>query len=537
MEGKDSLDVELSKIPRRLDFGLMDPDSYSSDRVNNLVNVLNTYDNYIDTFESIEITDYDNCLDKSKYLISYDLHNLLMNGYKIKRDRTISKSEHGVYIVVFKVIKVAGKDVLIYKYIKYPYIFYDCLYTYFVKESNSLVVRNGNSVGTDYLFVIDNLLFTKDSLESEIKRMSDNFKLEGLHRNSRAIYPRNIVDMFKLLLQGCPIFLNDDYIAKFLELAVKRQIYDIMVSMINLYHFYDEDKSAGLDIVKEALNKMNYENYNFLGRVVFVTDDLDSLINRLQVSFNGSVNQGPQAWRGQSDSLSNTINSIDNDFRKSMNRHNQYHVNTGNIPRNSLIGRSKFSYQNIHLNIGNVRWYSVKTYRSPVMQDSQEVYNDIAEYLRNSPINSDTQLKIETSLYDYSYITLTENLLNSDKPQINYKLINRKFSDLLVEERTRLMDYINRVREVNFVKEPRKANDLIQYLFSIVLKELKDDYIMSVIYGRLFKIVSKYHIALDSNRAVDIFVDIGTDLVENYFYVLYSKQKVEKGDNEYRLSD
>jgi hypothetical protein len=48
----------------------------------------------------------------------------------------------------------------------------------------------------------------------------------------------------------------------------------------------------------------------------------------------------------------------------SLNRHNQYHVDTGNIPKNSLIGRSIFSYQNIHLNIGNVRWYSSKTYLS-----------------------------------------------------------------------------------------------------------------------------------------------------------------------------
>jgi hypothetical protein len=45
-----------------------------------------------------------------------------------------------------------------------------------------------------------------------------------------------------------------------------------------------------------------------------------------------------------------------------MNRHNQYHVNMGRIPKNSLIGRSKFSYQNIHLNIGNVRWFSSKNY-------------------------------------------------------------------------------------------------------------------------------------------------------------------------------
>ena len=94
------------------------------------------------------------------------------------------------------------------------------------------------------------------------------------------------------------------------------------------------------------------------------------------MSIYSDVNQGPQAWRGQSDSLSNAIQAIDYDFRNSMNRHNQYHVNVGNIPRNSLIGRSKFSYQNIHLNIGNVRWYSTKKYNQPVMKDYSNVYNE-----------------------------------------------------------------------------------------------------------------------------------------------------------------
>ena len=42
------------------------------------------------------------------------------------------------------------------------------------------------------------------------------------------------------------------------------------------------------------------------------------------------------------------------DFKKSINHPNQYHVNMGNITRSSLIGTSKFAYQNIHLNLGNV---------------------------------------------------------------------------------------------------------------------------------------------------------------------------------------
>ena len=68
---------------------------------------------------------------------------------------------------------------------------------------------------------------------------------------------------------------------------------------------------------------------------------------------------------------------------------------------------------------------------------------------------------------------------------------------------------------------------------------------LSIIYGRLFKIVSKYNIDgttdVDStiNTTVDVFVDLSTDLIQNYFYVLYIKHKnyLIDGKSSYRLSD
>ena len=221
----------------------------------------------------------------------------------------------------------------------------------------------------------------------------------------------------------------------------KRDIFDLIVRIIDLYDFchYDE---GGLEVLRDKLEKFKYANYNLLGRTVFMVEDLNSLINKIKLNYDGDVNQGPQPWRGQSDYLSYTIHSIDTDFRRSMNRHNQYHVNKGTIPRNSLIGRSKFSYQNIHLNLGKVRWYytedkegglirktkSIKNYSKPVIKDNNSVYSEIADYIKNSPINKDTQLKIENTLLDYSYITLNENLSKKDKPLINYNFINSKFT-------------------------------------------------------------------------------------------------------------
>jgi hypothetical protein len=288
----NTLDTELGSIPVRLKSGITKPELYSDERVTSLVNLLNTYDNFIETFESIDLTDDSNCLDKNKYLISHDLHNVLINGYRLKRDRTISKEEKGIYIVVFKSVKIKDKDVLIYKYIKYPYIFFDCLYSYIIKESSSLIIFDDKSVGSDYIFTIENIGFDKDQIISEIKLLSEIFRLKSIHSDSRGIYPRNIMDLFKMLLQGCPILLKGDSLRKFIKDSVERNYISIVEDIVNLYNFYIND-NTGMDMLKNKLQKPKLDSYNFLGRVIFVTEDLDSLIKNLQIEFNG-VNQGPQ---------------------------------------------------------------------------------------------------------------------------------------------------------------------------------------------------------------------------------------------------
>lgn len=93
-------------------------------------------------------------MDKYKYFISNDLHSLFMNGYRVGGDRYVNKDHGAIYIVVFGNRVIKGENVLIYHYIKYPYIFYETLYSYIVRASSSTIMTNDMSIGTDYLFVI-----------------------------------------------------------------------------------------------------------------------------------------------------------------------------------------------------------------------------------------------------------------------------------------------------------------------------------------------------------------------------------------------
>lgn len=90
---------------------------------------------------------------------------------------------------------------------------------YVVWGSSSLVINNGYSICTYYLFVIDYFNLSKDEVLSKVRVISEQFKLQEL--NISGIYPRNLVDIFKLYLFGCPIFLNTDGVCEYIKLSTK----------------------------------------------------------------------------------------------------------------------------------------------------------------------------------------------------------------------------------------------------------------------------------------------------------------------------
>jgi hypothetical protein len=52
------------------------------------------------------------------------------------------------------------------------------------------------------------------------------------------------------------------------------------------------------------------------------------------------------------------------DFRSSLYNHSLYHVKKGTVSHRFALDKSKFSFRNVHMNLGNVRWYSTRVYSS-----------------------------------------------------------------------------------------------------------------------------------------------------------------------------
>lgn len=322
---------------------------------------LEDYANYIREIEtdSIEISDTDNCLDKKNYWISDELQDSLMNGYKYKGNRTITKKSKSIYLVVFRNIKRNGENILIYHYIKYPFIFASCLLNYLSFRDNNTII---SPVYKDYLIVISHSLLAmclKEINQTNIEDFIEEYNQKAIDkidfRNDKGIYPKNIIDIYKVIFREIPIIREIENMSNLIDLSINKDFSKLINEIFDPYI----NNTQNYEYIYKIMKQDTKGDFNLLNRCVFILEDLYYLVDCLnKYIYKGEkkVSQGSQSWRGQINSMSNTLIIIDKDFRDSLYRHNQYHFEKGNIGNDKLLFRNKFSYKNIHMNLGYVRW-------------------------------------------------------------------------------------------------------------------------------------------------------------------------------------
>lgn len=113
---------------------------------------------------------------------------------------------------------------------------------------------------------------------------------------------------------------------------------------------------------------------NLINSYVFLVKDKDKFINLVSNTLHdkseGRVNQGSQSIRGQISLSMNFLSFLDKHFRDSLYNHNKYHSKTsinryirkvGDKSEKDLnkvifpLSRDKFSFNNIHMNLGGIR--------------------------------------------------------------------------------------------------------------------------------------------------------------------------------------
>lgn len=97
---------------------------------------------------------------------------------------------------------------------------------------------------------------------------------------------------------------------------------------------------------------------NPFNKLLFVVQDKEALLKN--ISDKGyDINQGPQQWRGQINSINSFLNYVDTDYRKSLYNHSILHYSKGNIDKSwkdEILTKKHFTFRNIHQNLGNIRW-------------------------------------------------------------------------------------------------------------------------------------------------------------------------------------
>lgn len=471
-----------------------------------------------------------NTLYRDKYIISQQLHKAL-DEERLNKDRKVSENL-GIYLVAVRLLN-NDKGTIIYNYIYYPEIFLETFITY-------VITRNINSSRYnewgDTFFIINKDVFFKnhnfnkfDIKDGDYSRFmfSDLSDLNKYFDSIKQYYSSSITtSLINLINSLTYITLNMDELINILKLSVNKD-YKKYIGTI-LKPFIDS-KLFNLDDID------NEQDINLLNCNLFIVNDINTFKNAAK-TYNYDINEGPQKWRGQINSMSGLLSSIDSDYRNSLYYHNNYHVRFGQVDTNYALPKSKFSFRNIHMNLGNVRWYSTKITRSTVKKrlidrlNSQSfktdsiIYLYLSRFLKESPLNENTERELENFLLEFSY----RKLSTKDNSKFNF-LSDIGIKKLLIDSIETLNDYINNFMKKSFnIKTKRPSqNTISRYHLQLMLTEIGNNFIVELSLGIISRIISNFNKLDEDSIAVNIFNDIGNILISKYFYTLYRKHILE----------
>jgi len=375
-KGVDTLQIlEILKSQKNLDHILAKDNMnrvknhmYGVKLENKLLNynteVIRDLEQKISKLESVEqdisINDLFIYYDPSCYLINEDLTNALKNAYSAKRQNRFFNESDFVYMVMFNTIPKNGSRILIYNYRAYSIHFLSLLYVYILLEQRSIYYGlNKGYLASDYFFIMDKELINKFPLLSYFEKKNSDYEAES-NLNLLSSFRYNFIHLIKHYVKG-HIIKNYEEMTELIKLLMANNPYGVITNLnINISKDLDNDISI--------LDNLNIDYiYNNLMRFVFIVSDLKDFTDQVKKTLDHEVNLGPQKERGSASYLSYTLSNIDRGFRNSMFNHNRAYidhmVHDRDIRDKSYLGKSCFSFKNIHMNMGNVRFYSSTSYK------------------------------------------------------------------------------------------------------------------------------------------------------------------------------
>lgn len=275
--------------------------------------------------------------------ISPELYEVLQTGKLPVNSKRLEKNQPGIYLVMVRVLK-KDTNVLVYNYICYHSLFQFSLLAFLMKRCVFNIKNTEYKETGEFLTIFDDVFNVNPSDLSSFISQFNSFVVQSvsivhyyeiIKLINKLMYLSNYETMSQLLRYG----YNNEYsnfISKIvssipdfdIEYRLKRTRWEIPISLINSCVFVVNDINLFLASVKDK--------------------DLN-------------INQGPSGWRGQVSSMQNILCNLDTEYRNQLYQSNLHDVQSYNLDKRFLLPRSKFSFNNIHMNLGSVRWHSTKT--------------------------------------------------------------------------------------------------------------------------------------------------------------------------------
>ena len=467
-----------------------------------------------------------NLINKDTYLIDQSLQFSLQDGKLYVGDKyTFLDNKTKVYFVIIKVLN-KNQKILIYNYISYPIIFYVTLihFLHFRNNIGGIIYNEPGSFTTitDYnILNVPGNEYTKPPIKMDYRFVEKYL----FNYNS----PITNIEIFRILNRVI-IGLDIDTMTKIVDIAFKHDYIGFIKEILGSLDFYDK-------LVKDLGDDKNIIPLSIINGCIFIVDDLDKLIGSIRKNY--TISAGPQASRGQINSMSSSLSLIDSEYRRSLYNHNSYHIHMGNITPSLRLTRDKFSFNNIHMNLTGVRYITTKSKNDIKNKDDllQIAFRDIDDILKkkNSVPLDVLQREIEILLYEgqtwfnkefkkseshFVYNTTTYNFLSNSKN--NLKNLLSQPDGYKGNTKTHGTEFIGWfIKILNKIGVDKTSDFLIQYFLHMTTNESKtiDD------------------VQTPGIPTLVCYSDFGKRIVNYYFYSKYVEYNKKNKNNDMSFSE
>lgn len=489
------------------------------------------------------------------------LHLSLVSGSLFKGDDRINITSdiisNNIYLVTFRAYKTNKGIELVYNYMYYPYVFTDSVLGYLLIKGDFRHSYLFKEWG-DFFTIIDESLFINDftnNLKEGGHNTNEHFS-EWYNTYGNTMSGDNtylwIFDIIKKLV----MVKNLDSLVTSLDLIVNKDYFKLICGL-----FPGMDKS-------ESLSKASVPtDYYLLKDSLFVVKDLNLLLNTINKNSTYTVSKGNKNLRSQPNSMNAFLICLDEDYRNNLYKYHLNFISHGYIPNHTELSRSKFSFRNVHMNIGSVRYYSTSIKNSTNIKHystSMIMLNNVRHYSTNTKNISIDIVKNRQELFEENYFQISNILkkngyagtekvqeeielmlfrqedifsdLNQLKTRLNfnddtYNLIERKFKDLC--------DILN-IPDGGKIST-RIASAKYIPLIKIIIKELGRQKVGSILLSYFLYILTNetttVKVGLDNTAetpgvpSVTAYDHMGKEIFNRYLYSLYIKSDIYKKYN------